>query len=362
VKIIQILPELNEGGVERGTLESSREYIKLGNTSIVISAGGKLVNEIENDGAKHIQLDVCSKNIFTFYFRMLKLRKILKKLKPDIIHVRSRVPAWLTYIANKTLGFNFVTTIHGLNSINKYSEIMTKGDRVIAVGEVVKEHVVNGYNIDPNKVTIIQRGVDTNKFSPLSVDNKFIQEFKKEYNLDDKYIVTSVGRITWLKDYETFIKSIALAKDHIPNITAVIAGGVREDKENYFQSLKDLAIRYNVEDRVHFVGSQSEIAEIYYLSDVLVNASLKMGNVARTIIEAFAMNTPVLATTYEGLNDLVENDKNGYIIKTQDEKDLAEKIILTHNKNFTNIRENLNQEYTLNTMINNTIKIYEELN
>lgn len=117
-----------------------------------------------------------------------------------------------------------------------------------------------------------------------------------------------------------------------------------------------------MEDRVHFVGSQSEIAEIYYLSDVLVNASLKMGNVARTIIEAFAMNTPVLATTYEGLNDLVENDKNGYIIKTQDEKDLAEKIILTHNKNFTNIRENLNQEYTLNTMINNTIKIYEELN
>ena len=362
MKIIQILPELNEGGVERGTLESSREYIKLGNTSIVISAGGKLVNEIENDGAKHIQLDVCSKNIFTFYFRMLKLRKILKKLKPDIIHVRSRVPAWLTYIANKTLVFNFVTTIHGLNSINKYSEIMTKGDRVIAVGEVVKEHVVNGYNIDPNKVTIIQRGVDTNKFSPLNVDNKFIQDFKKKYNLDDKYIVTSVGRITWLKDYETFIKSIALAKDHIPNITAVIAGGVREDKENYFQSLKDLAIRYNVEDRVHFVGSQSEIAEIYYLSDVLVNASLKMGNVARTIIEAFAMNTPVLATTYEGLNDLVENDKNGYIIKTQDEKDLAEKIILTHNKNFTNIRENLNQEYTLNTMINNTIKIYEELN
>ena len=142
MRIVQLLPELNEGGVERGTMELSRELVKLGHESIVISAGGKLREQIEKDGGRHITFDICSKNPFTAPFRMIKLRKLLKELKPDILHARSRVPAWLTYLANKKLYFPFVTTVHGLNSINKYSEVMTKGDRVIAVSEVVRDYII----------------------------------------------------------------------------------------------------------------------------------------------------------------------------------------------------------------------------
>ena len=117
MRIVQLLPELNEGGVERGVVELNREYVKLKIESYVISAGGKLENQINLDGGKHIKFDVCSKNIFTVFSRVVKLKKILKEIKPDIIHVRSRVPAWLIYFANKSLQIKVVSTVHGFNSV-----------------------------------------------------------------------------------------------------------------------------------------------------------------------------------------------------------------------------------------------------
>jgi glycosyltransferase involved in cell wall biosynthesis len=274
MRIVQLLPELNEGGVERGTMELSREFVKLGHESIVISNGGKLVDVIENDGGKHIKFDVASKNILTVPWRIYKLRELLRDLRPDIIHARSRVPAWLAYLANKTLHIPFVTTVHGLNSVNKYSEIMTKGDKVICVSEVVQDYIIKNYNIDKGKTIIIQRGVDANLFNLENVDTNFMSNFKKQFNLDGKFIVTSVGRITWLKDYETFIKSIAIAKKEIPNIVGLIVGGYRIDKKEYFESLIELARQEEIEDSVIFTGSISKIAEVYCLSDILVNASL----------------------------------------------------------------------------------------
>lgn len=361
MRIIQLLPELNEGGVERGTMELNRELVKRGHESIVISAGGKLQDQIEQNGGRHIIFDVCSKNPFTVPFRIIKLRKLLKELQPDILHARSRVPAWLAYLANKKLHFPFVTTVHGLNSINKYSQIMTKGDKVITVSEVVRDYIIKGYNIDKSKITVIQRGVDTNKFSYQNIDQSFINTFKNLYNLEKKFIVSSVGRITWLKDYETFIKAISLVKESIPNIVGLIVGGVREDKQKYFESLKQLAKDEGVEEQIIFAGSQTEMAEIYALSDVLVNASLKMGNVARTVTESLAMNTPVIATTFEGLNNIIIDGVNGAIIETQNVQDLAKKIKILHKEMPQNVRETLPYEFTLDALVENTIKVYSSL-
>jgi len=361
MRVVQILPELNEGGVERGTVELNREYIKRGIDSIVISNGGKLVEQIEKQGGKHYKFDVCSKNIFSVPFRVLKLRKLLRDINPDIIHVRSRVPAWLVYFANKKLKIPFVTTVHGLNSVNKYSEIMTKGDEVICVSEVVKDYVVNNYSLDESKFTVIQRGVDLNKFSPNNIDSKFVEGFKNGFNLNGKYIISSVGRVTWLKDYETFIKSIAIVKNDIPNVVGLIVGGVREDKEEYAQSLKSLAKELGLENNIIFTGSQNNIAEVYYLSDIVVNASLKMGNVGRTVVEALALNTPVIATTYEGLNNIVEDGINGAIIETKNEKQLAAKILKVKEDSFESIIDTIPYEYTLDAMVENTLNIYKKL-
>jgi len=361
MKIVQLLPELNEGGVERGTMELSRELVKLGHESIVISAGGKLQNQIEQDGGKHFTVDICSKNPFTAPFRMVKLRKLLKELEPDILHARSRVPAWLTYMANKKLHFPFVTTVHGLNSINQYSKIMTRGDRVITVSEVVQDYIIKGYNTDKNKITVIQRGVDVEKFSALNMDQEFINTFKDQYHLHDKVIIASVGRVTWLKDYETYIKSIALVKEYIPNVVGLIVGGTREDKTEYFESLKELAKNEGVEEEIIFTGSQTKIAEVYAMSDILVNASLKMGNVARTVTESLAMNTPVIATTFEGLNNLVVEGVNGAIVEAKNEKQLAEKIVFVKKQNFYSLVDTIPKEYTLKSMVEETVNVYQTL-
>lgn len=361
MKIVQLLPELNEGGVERGVVELNREFVRRRMTSVVISRGGGLVKEIEAAGGVHIQFDVCSKNPFSVPLRVLGLRKIFRRLDPDILHARSRVPAWLTYLANRRLRYPFVTTVHGLNRINKYSEIMTRGDRVIVVGEPVRDHILKHYPVSAEKVRVIQRGVDLGRFSPDLLDREFIERFKQKYGLQDKYVVTSVGRITWLKDYETFIEAIALLKETDPDLVGLIVGGTREDKRRYLEGLKEMAHKQGVEDRIIFAGSQEKIAEIYALSDVLVNASLKMGNIGRTIIEAFALDTPVIATSYEGLQNLVVDGVNGYLINTRDPRDLAGKIRLVRMERFRNIRANLNPEYTLDTMVEKTIATYREL-
>lgn len=362
MKIVQILPELNEGGVERGTVELSRELVKKGYESVVISHGGKQVSQLENEGALHVKLDVCSKNILTAPWRIIQLYRILKDLKPDIIHVRSRVPAWMVFFANKLLKLPLVTTSHGLYSINAYSAIMTKGDRVICVSETVKEYLLKHFKIDnPEKFIPIDRGVDMQVFTPENTDKVFIEDFKQRYNLEGKYIVTTIGRIVQGKDYETFIKGIALAKKEIPNIVGLIVGGVRENKIDYAKSLETLVNECGCTDEIIFTGNQTKIPEICYMSDIVVSTTPMMGNVARTLIEALALGTPVIMTSYEGLKNIVTNGLNGYLIKTGDAQDLADKLILSNKKDFDNIRETLPSSFTLDYMVNENIKIYKSL-
>jgi len=361
LKIVQLLPEMNEGGVERGVMELNREFVQKGIDSVVISRGGKLASQVEADGGSHICFDVCKKNPFNLLYRIYKLKKLLQKLSPDIVHARSRLPAWMAYFASRSLDCKFVTTVHGLNSVSRYSEIMTKGIRVITVSEVVKNYILTNYQLDEKKIRVIQRGVDTDIFNVERVDDAFIRQFKRQYNLQDKYIVCSIGRITWLKDFETFIKAIAVAKEKIPNIVGLIVGGAREDKQGYLESLKQLARDEAVADRIIFTGSQLKIVEIYAMSNLTVNASLKMGNIGRTVVESLAMGTPVIATSYEGLTDLIVNGVNGYLVETQDHQGLAEKILVAQHAHFNDIRSTLNPEYTLETMVRRTLDVYNEV-
>jgi len=361
MKIVQLLPELNEGGVERGTVELSCELVKRGHHSIVISAGGKLVEQIRKDGGRHITLDVCSKNPFTALSRMLKLRKILKSLNPDILHARSRVPAWLTYLANKKLYIPFVTTVHGFNSVSPYSAIMTKGDSVICVSGAIKAYIQEHYHTADKKITVIPRGVDLQKFNPEKLDTEFISLFTEKYALNDKFVVTSVGRITQLKDLETFISAVAVLKDNHPNVVGLIVGGVREDKQEYFHDLQTLVKKADLENHIIFTGSQSKAAEIYALSDVVVSSSKKPESFGRSVAEALALNTPVVATNHGGVLDIIIEGENGFFYPVGESEALAESIEkCTHLAfdGYTYISEN----FSLNQMVDKTLKIYEEVN
>ncbi len=360
MRIVQVIPELNEGGVERGVVELNREYVKLGIESYIISNGGKLVNQITKDGGNHITFDVCSKNIFTSFTRVSKLKKILKEIKPDIIHVRSRVPAWLVFFANKTLNIKFVSTVHGFNSVGFYSSIMQKADAVICVSNSIKEYIQKHYQTSENKITVIARGIDLELFNPKNIDNSFIENFKKEFDLKDKFIISSVGRVTQLKDYETFIKAILLVKKEIPNVKALIVGGVRSDKEDYLNSLKNLIKELNLEDNVIFTGSQSKIEQIYALSDVIVSSSKKPESFGRAVAEAICMNKPVIASNHGGVKDIIIENVNGFFFEVGDDKELANNILKSRALIFDGYTY-ISSNFSLENMVSKTIEVYKDL-
>ncbi len=358
MRVVQLLPELNEGGVERGVVELNEQLAKRGFESFIISNGGKLTEKVENDGGVHIEFDICSKNPLNAPFRVMGLKKIFKEIKPDILHVRSRVPAWLTYFANKSLHIPTVSTVHGFNSVSFYSKIMTKADRVICVSSAIKEYIKKHYDTPEKKMTVIPRGVDLKKFNPKNIDVTFIDEFIDKYGLKDSFTVSTVGRITQLKDIETFIKALSLLQKEYPNIKGLVVGGAREDKKEYLNSLKNLSKELKAD--VIFTGSISKVAEIYSLSNVVVSSSKKPESFGRSVAEALALNTPVIASNHGGVLDIIIKKKNGYFFNTKDHKELAKKIIKAKELKFDGygyIKEN----FSLENMVEKTIEVYKNL-
>jgi glycosyltransferase involved in cell wall biosynthesis len=368
--IVQTVPELNQGGVERGVVELNRELVKRGHRSTVISAGGKLVEEVERDGGQHITFDVCSKNPLTFMSRAYKLQRILSSLKKEteaapqselILHARSRVPAWLFRLANKRLKIPFVTTVHGFNSVSGYSKIMTSGDRVICVSNPVKAYIQHHYETSNDKITVIHRGIDPAEFDPDALDQKWMDSFQTEYSLNDHYVVSSVGRITELKDYETFIRAVYSASQMIPNIRGLIVGGVRHDKQAYFDRLKALTEELGAQEQIIFAGSQSNMPEIYALSDQLISCSKKPESFGRSLIEAMAMNTPVIATRHGGALDIIKEGRTGDFFTPGSANELALAIRRLHKKPAIDLREYVLAHFTQKQMIEQTLAVYEEL-
>ena len=358
--IVQLLPELNQGGVERGTVEFSRELVNRGHQSTVISAGGTLVEQIETDGGKHITLDVCSKNPLTFVKRATTLRSILSILSPDILHARSRVPAWICRKANKTLRAPFVTTVHGFNSVNKYSEVMTQGDRVLYGSSAVKKHILEHYSVDESKLRYVPRGIDTERFNPLESDLHFIEQFKEDQELEDRLVITIVGRITEWKGHDTYIRALAEGQKTHPEVVGLIAGGVWHGKEDFLQSLKDLAQELGAE--IRFVGSQTHVREIYTLSDLVISAaSIKPETFGRTAAEALAMNKPVIASAHGGSLDIILDKINGLFFPPNDSEALAQKIFQALEFDFSNMRNHIEENFSLDHMTEAELAVYSEL-
>lgn len=358
--ITQLVPELNQGGVETIVLSLNRELVKQGHQSTVISNGGKWVDQIKKDGGMHIHLNVCSKNPLTFLFRVHQLKTEFLKLNPDILHAHSRVPAWLAWFANKKLQLPWVTTVHGFNSIGKYSEIMTKGDRVICVSNPIKNYVQQHYSADEAKINVIHCGIAMERFDPKTLDRKKTEVLNSEFNLHEKFVVTSIGRITELKDYETFIRAIDLARETTPDICGLIVGNVRPDKQAYFNHLQQLVSERHLQDHIHFAPSCSAMPELYALSDVVVSCSKKPESFGLTLIEALAMNTPVIATRHGGPLDIITEGNNGYFFEPQNAGELAALLTDWPLLAQTEFRHDMVKRFSLPAMTEATLAVYKE--
>lgn len=364
MKVIQLLPALNSGGVERGTLDMARALVNAGHESIVISSGGRLVPQLEKDGSRHIALPVHKKSLASLR-QVRPLRRLIQQLQPDILHVRSRVPAWLTYLAWKKLDPKtrprLVSTAHGLYSINRYSAIMAKAEQVIAISDCVKTYLLENYlNYLQAEPETIYRGVDTREFSPdIPSPPDWLDNTLSEFPaLRDKRWLLLPGRLTRWKGQEDFIHLMAELVKSRSDIQGVVLGGAEENKEHFAEELRALAQNLGVAQRVSFVGHRSDIREWYRHSALVYNLSKKPEPFGRTVIEAVAMGTPTIGYNVGGPAESLYRCFPAGLVENANPKQLLETSIRLLE---SSEKPSLDPAFTLEEQARHTIEVYEKL-
>jgi glycosyltransferase involved in cell wall biosynthesis len=360
--IVQILPALDEGGVERGTVELNRELVVRGYKSTVISSGGRLAPSSEAAGGTHIERPVKSKNPFTAFSRAADLCGLLARIKPDVVHFRSRVPGWLCILANRKLRLPLVSTVHGFNSVSPYSKVMTMGDLVICPSTPVVAYIQQHYRTPSEKIRLIFRGIDPNAFDPAKVDAAFIRDFRARFGLEGRRVVLGVGRITPLKGYDALIRATAIAAARDPSIKTVIVGSAEAAREDCAASLRALVAELKMEEHVVFAGNQKKMAEIYTVGDVLVSGNhSKPESFGRTMAEALAMDRPVIATRFGGALDIVRPGLDGWLVEPGNVEELAGRILESRTARFGALRQDALARFSLDQMVTKTIAVYHEV-
>ncbi|GAA3926512.1 glycosyltransferase family 4 protein [Litoribacillus peritrichatus] len=360
LKVVQVLPELNSGGVERGTIEFARELVKLGHQSIVISNGGRQVNKLEAEGSTHIQMPVHKKSLMSL--RQVRLmRQQLLALKPDIVHVRSRVPAWIVWLAWRKLPKEsrpkLISTFHGLYSVNFYSAVMARAERIIAISDCVHEYILKNYSVSPNKITRIYRGVDPESFNKIASLDAWKDALYAEHpELKNKRIILMPGRLTRWKGQEAFINMMRLLVDANPDFHGVIVGEADPIKEHYKTELLGLCEAKQLQDSISFLGHRSDIQNLYQLAEVTCHMSNKPEPFGRTVPEALAVGCKVVAFDRGGASESMKDAYPQGLVESDNIELFAKKIIELSEDN-TDIR--LPDAFYLSYQVQETLSVYE---
>ncbi|GLS25876.1 glycosyltransferase family 4 protein [Marinibactrum halimedae] len=379
MKVLQVLPELNSGGVERGTVEFARHLVKTGHESLVMSAGGKLVPTLEQQGSQHLTFPVHKKSLLSLR-HVLPLRRLIKSIKPDIIHVRSRLPAWLIYLAIGKFPRNqrpgIVSTFHGLYSTNRYSAVMGKADKVIAISDCVKEYITHFYpSVPASDITVVHRGVDTETFQanqepPTEWREAFYQSFPV---LEGKPLIIMPGRLSRWKGQTAFIDLIHRLKSSGQSCHGIIIGGTTPGKDHFKEELLSKIQTLNLSDDITLLGHRNDIEHLFREASLVCNLSLRPEPFGRTVIEALAVGCPVLAFDMGGpAESLRYSLPTGLISVTRKDANPRTEIeitdsilerltqtaiqLLTSPPNFT-----LDSQFTLDTQARKTLEVYQSV-
>ena len=358
LKIIQLVPELNSGGVERGTLELGKYLSALGHESVVISNGGILVEQLLSEGSRHIKIPIHRKNPCSL-LQVLKLRRLFLREKPDIVHARSRVPAWVCFLAlsafPKHLRPRFITTVHGFYSVNPYSDIMTKGDAVICVSQSIRDYVLRNYpKVQEEKLSVIHRGISRVDFPEGFVANvSWLNNWYSQFpETENKKLVLLAGRITQLKGHEDFLELL----NRLPcDFHGLIVGSVHPKKKKYYKLVLDKTKEMNLEQRVTFAGRQSDMKEIYSISHVVLSLSSKPESFGRTVLEALSCGCPVVGYKHGGVGEILNNCFPYGLINLNDLDGTASKIKNLHDRHLEIV---IPPFYSLNLMLHEIVKTY----
>jgi glycosyltransferase involved in cell wall biosynthesis len=330
--IVQLLPALDSGGVERSTLEIGRALVAAGHRSVVISAGGRLLPKLQAEGSEHIVLDIGAKSLRTLT-RVGALRKALATLRPDIVHARSRLPAWLAIAALRGLPTpkpHLVTSVHGLNSPGWYGSALTRGEKVICVSETVRTHVLKQWpKTDPGKLLVIEPGIDAQEFPrEFRASDDWCRGFFAQYPaLQGGKLLLLPGRGTRLKGHATAIELLAQVRAAGMDARLCLFGAREPGREKYLAELEALAQQLNVADTLVITPPRADIREAYSLADVVLQLSEQPEAFGRTVVEALAIGRPVLGWEQGGVGDLLRRYYPAGVVAWPDRQQLLTRAL-----------------------------------
>jgi len=324
--IMQVLPALVTGGVERGTLDVAGAIVQAGGTALVASAGGPMVRELERLGAHHVTLPLARKSPWTILRNRRRLAELIEEHHVDIVHARSRAPAWSALGAARQTGRAFVTTFHGTYNYRSplkhwYNAIMTKGDRVIAISEFIARHIRANYVIDPDRLRVIARGIDFVPFNPHHINAHRLAALTSAWRLPDGApVVMLPGRLARWKGHSVLIRALHRLANR--DVVCVLVGG-DQGRDQYRRELETLATSLGVAARLRIVGDCKDMPAAYMLADVVVSASTDPEAFGRVAVEASAMGRPVVATDHGGAQETVVPGETGWLVPPGDPVALA---------------------------------------
>tara|TARA_R110001592_G_scaffold29350_7_gene106567 strand:+ start:11708 stop:12907 length:1200 start_codon:yes stop_codon:yes gene_type:complete len=369
--IMQIIPELGAGGAEQGCIDIAAAITKAGGKAIVVSNGGYRVTEIERIGAEHIDLPVHSKNPLVMWKNIGRLKKIIKKRGVDVVHARSRAPAWSAWRACNNTNAHFITTCHAPYNISGeakrlYNGSIANGEIVIAISDYVAQYLQNNYTIDKSRIRTIHRGIPIERFHPAAVTPERMIDLASQWRIPDgANVIMLPGRITRWKGHHILIEAIAKLKRS--DIFCVMIGS-DQGRTEYREEL-DAAIREkNLGEKMRIVDQCTDMPAAYMLSTVVISASTDPEGFGRVPVEAQAMGRPIIASDHGGARETILRNKTGWLVPPSDPDALAaaieEALALDPTQRAilaTRSMAHVIEHFTKEIMAEKTLDIYAEL-
>lgn len=371
--VLQVVPALVTGGAERGCIDVALALKAAGAVPLVASAGGPMAHELDRAGITHITLPLASKNPLTMWRNAGTLADIIRRHKVDIVHARSRAPAWSAYLAAGRTGARYMTTFHstynfGSGLKRRYNAVMVRGERIIAISGFIRDHILSNYGdiADPSRIRVIHRGIDTDVFAPDRVSPARLAQLATQWRVpDDRPVILLPGRLTRWKGQIVMID--ALEKLGRKDILCLLVGS-DQGRTGYRAELESRIRRAGLEGVVHMTDHCNDMAAAYRLSTVVVSASREPEAFGRVIVEAQAMGRPVIVTSIGAYQETVIPGETAWVVPPDDPLSLAQALaqalempVEQRDAIGDHARAFVAGRYTKTRMCADTLAVYDEL-
>ena len=378
INVLQVIPKLGYGGAETGCYDLAHYLAEKDCGSFIATSSGELLKYVKKEKVKIFKIPVYSKNPILIFINAIFLSILILFNKINIVHARSRAPAWSCYLACLLTNKIFVTTFHGTYNFKSrlkkfYNSVMLRSKLTIAGSNFIFNHINENYNeyLNKNKkLRVIFRGINIDYFNPKNISILKQEKLKKEWELSsEKFTILMPGRLTYWKGQEKFIEALnILIEDYNNTNFQAILLGSDQGRKVYKKKLTSLIERYSLTKKVKFISHCKEMPLAYSISDVIVSASIEPEAFGRVAVEAQSMCKPIIATNIGGSKETVLNKKTGFLYKFDDPRELAknlntviqlsqEELKLIGNEG----RKNITKKFDVEVMCDSNLREYKKL-